>query len=127
MPDLEERKDILRAVGQRVSLSPSVDLSDIAAATDGFSGADLQALVYNAHLETIHASIASASNETRTIGTLSEEEPIEFIAVGGSSTAKVSSKAERSALEKRLRQIKQVSKTQVGSVKAEAATTKKKV
>lgn len=28
--------------------------------TEGFSGADLQAVVYNAHLEVVHASIAHA-------------------------------------------------------------------
>ncbi|KAF5386195.1 hypothetical protein D9615_002287 [Tricholomella constricta] len=126
MPNVEERKDILRAVGQRVSLSPSVDLSDIAAATEGFSGADLQALIYNAHLEVIHASIASTSNERDTVDLSTEENPIEFIAVGEPSTGNVSSKAERTALEKRLRQIRQASINEVGSVKTAILSTKKK-
>lgn len=36
-------------------------LDQIAAETEGFSGADLQAVMYNAHLEVVQASIASIS------------------------------------------------------------------
>ncbi|KAF2015951.1 AAA-domain-containing protein [Aaosphaeria arxii CBS 175.79] len=62
MPDLEERIDILKAVTAKVNLAPSLmDTSDagqnlraIARRTEGFSGADIQAVVYNAQLEAIH-------------------------------------------------------------------------
>lgn len=120
MPDLEERKDvrrinflyvtvlifncpqILRAVGRRVVLSSSVDLDEIAVATDGYSGADLQALLYNAHLEVIHDSIASTSDQGARVDKSNEGTPIEFKAIGGPPTSKVASKAEMSALEKRV-------------------------
>lgn len=57
-PDLEERVDIIRAIGKKAKLSEAVlqsdeDLAEIAKRTDGFSGADLQALVSNAQLEAI--------------------------------------------------------------------------
>ncbi|KAH8788366.1 hypothetical protein F5883DRAFT_707340 [Diaporthe sp. PMI_573] len=57
-PDLEERVDIIRAVGKKAKLSEAVlksdeDLAVIAKRTDGFSGADLQALISNAQLEAI--------------------------------------------------------------------------
>jgi peroxin-1 len=62
MPDVEERIDILRAVTRKLNLHPSIldaegngqDLREIAQRTQGYSGADLQAVVYNAQLEAIH-------------------------------------------------------------------------
>jgi peroxin-1 len=56
LPDLDDRIDILRALGTKLKLSQEVldNLPEIASRTDGYSGADLQALVYNAHLEAIH-------------------------------------------------------------------------
>jgi peroxin-1 len=62
MPSVEERIDILRAVTQKLRLAPSVletgkegeNLREIAQRTEGYSGADLQAVVYNAQLEAIH-------------------------------------------------------------------------
>lgn len=57
-PDPEERVDIIRAIGKKAKLSEAVlksdeDLAEIAKRTDGFSGADLQALISNAQLEAI--------------------------------------------------------------------------
>jgi peroxin-1 len=60
LPNFEDRIDILRALGKKLKLSEEVQngpeggLHAIATRTDGYSGADLQALVYNAHLEAIH-------------------------------------------------------------------------
>lgn len=56
MPDQNDREDILRAVSTKLDLTHDVEkrLADIAMRTEGFSGADLQALMYNAHLEAIH-------------------------------------------------------------------------
>ncbi|KAF2707141.1 peroxisome biosynthesis protein-like protein (PAS1/Peroxin-1) [Pleomassaria siparia CBS 279.74] len=62
LPNLEERIDILKAVTRSLNLAPSLlqsgdsgeDLREIAQRTEGYSGADLQAVVYNAQLEAIH-------------------------------------------------------------------------
>jgi peroxin-1 len=56
LPNEEDRIDILQALGKKLHLSDEVldNLPEIASRTDGYSGADLQALVYNAHLEAIH-------------------------------------------------------------------------
>lgn len=63
MPDVDERIDILKAVTRKLHLAPSIlstdpaspeNLREIARRTDGYSGADLQAVVYNAQLEAIH-------------------------------------------------------------------------
>lgn len=79
MPAHEDRLDILQAVSGKLKLDESVaqaqneqSLAEIARRTDGYSGADLQAVVYNAHLEAIHdmlgptgeSSAQSASDET---------------------------------------------------------------
>lgn len=40
-----------------MKISPDVSLEDIAKQTEGFTGADLQALIYNANLEAIHQEI----------------------------------------------------------------------
>ncbi|OSD00321.1 AAA-domain-containing protein [Trametes coccinea BRFM310] len=70
MPDAEERKEILEALSRKVALAPSVDLAALAEETDGFSGADLQALMYNAHLEVVHDTISShvATSSTKSNG-----------------------------------------------------------
>lgn len=41
-----------------MTFDPSIDFEYIASETEGLSGADLQAVVYNAHLEVVQASIA---------------------------------------------------------------------
>ena len=65
MPALEERIDILKAVTSKLRLAPSIlnlesegeNLREIAQRTEGHSGADLQAVVYNAQLEAIHDAL----------------------------------------------------------------------
>ncbi|KAJ9655151.1 Peroxisome biosynthesis protein pex1 [Neophaeococcomyces mojaviensis] len=72
MPNQSDREDILRAVSTKLHLMPEVEakLSSIAERTEGFSGADLQALMYNAHLEAIHDLLGDLSgNKTKVNGT----------------------------------------------------------
>lgn len=40
-----------------MTLAPEVDLVEFANKTEGFSGADLQGFLYNAHLEAIHGAV----------------------------------------------------------------------
>ncbi|KAK8255299.1 P-loop containing nucleoside triphosphate hydrolase protein [Phyllosticta capitalensis] len=62
MPDEEERLDVLKAVTRKLRVSPEVldvsqtqhSLREVARRTEGYSGADLQAVAYNAQLEAIH-------------------------------------------------------------------------
>jgi len=81
-------------------VSPTVDFDEIASRTEGFSGADLQALLYNAHLAVIHSSIL----ETPTISSSSQNDntPIEYAIIGGPSGQTVLSKAEETALQRRV-------------------------
>ncbi len=63
LPNFEDRLDILKAISKNLKLAPEVvdeqrqGLWEVAERTEGYSGADLQAVVYNAHLEAIHDQI----------------------------------------------------------------------
>lgn len=62
IPAFDDRLDILRALAKKLTISTDVlseksssrNLSEVAERTAGYSGADLQAVIYNAHLEAIH-------------------------------------------------------------------------
>lgn len=62
LPNLDDRTDILQALSKKLHISRSVlhasdaheSLVEVARRTEGYSGADLQAVIYNAHLEAIH-------------------------------------------------------------------------
>ncbi|SPN96660.1 probable peroxin-1 [Cephalotrichum gorgonifer] len=59
LPNIEDRLDILKAMAKKVRLEKDLEESDagfaeLARRTEGFSGADMQALVSNAQLEAIH-------------------------------------------------------------------------
>lgn len=61
MPNESDRLDILRAVSEHLRFDGYVvngdgdqTMTEVARRTQGYSGADLQAVVYNAHLEAIH-------------------------------------------------------------------------
>lgn len=72
LPGFEDRLDILRAIiGRNLKVAPEVmmegrrqqqqqrGLYEVAGRTEGYSGADLQAVVYNAHLEAIHDQLGT--------------------------------------------------------------------
>ncbi|EPQ54978.1 AAA-domain-containing protein [Gloeophyllum trabeum ATCC 11539] len=105
MPDMEDRRDILGAVSRKVTVAPSVDWDEIACETEGFSGADLQALVYNAHLDVVHSNIPNGVASRVGGDACNDEVELEYTVLGGAATTKVVSKAEEAAMKRRLRQI----------------------
>ncbi len=95
------RQQILKAVAGKVKLAASVDLDEIAEATEGYSGADLQALLYNAHLEVVHQAISDLP--AADVPSNRDEVPIEYNIVGGPKEgSKVASKATEMALQRRV-------------------------
>ncbi|CAK3849560.1 related to AAA+-type ATPase [Lecanosticta acicola] len=69
MPNEEDRLDILQAISGKLKLAPSVadgtgsqSLEEVAKRTEGYSGADLQAVMYNAHLDAIHDVLGSTTD-----------------------------------------------------------------
>ena len=75
LPDEEDRVDILRALSKKLHLDPHLtssagsgrDLTEIAQRTEGYSGADLQAVMYNAHLEAIHDVLGDGQGTAHTM------------------------------------------------------------
>ena len=57
----ESRVEILKALSNGVPLAADVDLEQLAAATEQFTGADLKALLYNAQLEAVHNSLGTST------------------------------------------------------------------
>lgn len=53
--------EILKVLSAGVPMAADVDLEQLAAATEQFTGADLKALLYNAQLEAVHNSLGSSS------------------------------------------------------------------
>jgi len=73
LPDAAERLDILRALSKKLKIHSRVladddsrrNLSEVARQTEGYSGADLQALIYNAQLEAIHIVLGDYKGTVR--------------------------------------------------------------
>jgi len=72
LPDVDDRLDILRALSKKLRVNSRVladdeshrSLAEIARRTEGYSGADLQALIYNAQLEAIHSVLGDHKGTT---------------------------------------------------------------
>ncbi|XP_030003125.1 peroxisomal ATPase PEX1 [Sphaeramia orbicularis] len=71
-PDLEARVEILKALSTGVPMAADVDLEQLAAVTEQFTGADLKALLYNAQLEAVHSSLGTGAPHELTSGSDSD-------------------------------------------------------
>lgn len=95
---------ILDALRRKVTLSEDIDVQEYARLTEGYSGADLQALVYNAHLDAVHASIAdSEAHKPLPTSNVESTSAPTYASFGGTSSASVLSRADQSVREKRVR------------------------
>ncbi|KAA8544695.1 hypothetical protein F0562_019457 [Nyssa sinensis] len=62
-PSQHERLDILTVLSRKLPLDSDVDLDAIAHMTEGFSGADLQALLSDAQLAAVHDLLGGANSD----------------------------------------------------------------
>jgi len=95
---------ILDVVARKLALDAEVDLSEYAGRTAGFSSADLQALLYNAHLDAIHESITDRPVETGNQHNgkpARGDSPLKVVTLGVSAGT-AQSKAEEQALQRRV-------------------------
>lgn len=83
-------------------MTPDVDLSYYAEITEGFSGADLQALIYNAHLEVVHSSLENTVNHESDDGHLVNDEKLQYTSFGGPTSQRIMSRAEEDGLTRRV-------------------------
>ncbi|BGP21579.1 peroxin-1 [Rhodotorula toruloides] len=130
IPNEQDRLEIMESAARKIHLSPSVSLASYASRTAGFSGADLQALIYNAHLDAIHATIAPAVDANGQVeGTGAggktdyEGGDIKYVVLGGNEDEKVLSRAEQATVNKRLEQIMSAMKEASRSRTMKAAAT----
>ena len=84
-----------------------MNLEAIAKATDGFTGADLQALVYNANLEAVHEAIDQKPENNPEKGSAADEgEKIPYVTFSREgSEKKVLSAAEEMAIQRQVREL----------------------
>ena len=77
-PDAEDRADIMRCLSRKLNLDPSVDLAAIANAVmlDGYSGADLGAILADAQLIAAHEAL-EALDLNRTSGLMINNDHID--------------------------------------------------
>ncbi|KAJ2438855.1 Peroxisome biosynthesis protein pex1, partial [Coemansia sp. RSA 2424] len=102
LPGPADRADILARHAARLRADRHIDWPALAARAEHFSGADLQALVYNAFLAAVHEEIESSDTfEATTASSLTSALPAEFAAIGGNK-ALLASPVERAKLAERL-------------------------
>jgi len=91
----------MQAIARKIELAVDVDLGYYAEATEGFSGADLQALIYNAHLEVVHSSLEIPSREKENSET-TEDITLKYTSFGGAAEEKILSGAEQDSMNRRV-------------------------
>jgi len=108
IPSLEDRREILRTLSAKVPMEDPDDLDDLAKVTEGYSGADLQAVLYNAHLAGIHEYIdsekAKMNDQDKTNIPNGASNITKFVEIGGSSNF-IRSLADKEDLQKRISMI----------------------
>lgn len=116
----------MQAHARKVPISHDVDFDHLADATEGFSGADLQALLYNAHLEVVHENIGGGQISVSTLPAtatgssgsskdhLVDDTSIEYTSFGGpaQNNDAVKSRAEQMSAHRRVRIKPLLRKTQ---------------
>lgn len=94
IPSAEERLDILISVTQsgKMVLEDDCDLEEVAGNTEGFSGADLQGLCYNAYLKAVHRNLeASVDTGTKESNEVINTPQLDYIALNFKAQALSSS------------------------------------
>lgn len=107
MPSQADRLDILKAIARKVHVASDVDLAHWAQRTDGYSGADLQALVYNAHLEAINERIRD-EEQPHAITRPDDTPNVSYVALAPTNEAQApttQSHAQKAALADRLQRM----------------------
>ncbi|KAH7654466.1 peroxin-1 protein [Dioscorea alata] len=72
-PTWQERLDILTVLSKKLTLASDIDLGMIASMTEGFSGADLQALLSDAQLASVNELVNNKNNKEHN---MYEEKPV---------------------------------------------------
>ncbi|RIA82621.1 P-loop containing nucleoside triphosphate hydrolase protein, partial [Glomus cerebriforme] len=108
IPTFQERIEILKALSRKMELNEDIDLSYYAEKCEGYSGADLQALLYNAHLKAIHEAIDTEKSleKSKSNPDGNDMQFISLNAKSAKSAATVLTVAEKGQISQRLALIK---------------------
>lgn len=63
MPDANDRKEIFQKLSQNLCLSDDVDVDQISQLTEGYTGADIQAILYSSQLAAFNESLEKKSEK----------------------------------------------------------------
>ncbi|KAJ1950630.1 Peroxisome biosynthesis protein pex1, partial [Linderina macrospora] len=97
------RADILQRQATKLKVSDEVDWKNIASRTEDFTGADLQALVYNAFLESVHEMTDKHKAVTAGAGTSDGDDELKHAEFAvAKSSAKPLSAVEKTQMAERL-------------------------
>jgi len=72
-PTTDERIEILHSLSRKLHMSKNVNLESLAKETEGFSGADLGALIADAQLIAAHQALEEAGQRANSILTITED------------------------------------------------------
>ncbi|MEW5301673.1 MAG: hypothetical protein WDW36_004518 [Sanguina aurantia] len=72
LPEEGERQAVLRALSRNLAMAPGVDLAVLASMTDGFTGADLGALLSEAQLASVHQRLEERQQQQETASAIQQ-------------------------------------------------------
>ncbi|KAM9925546.1 hypothetical protein OXX80_010876, partial [Metschnikowia pulcherrima] len=118
MPNYFDRLGILSCVCEKMNLSKDVRLEDIASQTEGYSGADLQGLGYNAYLKAVHEKL---SDEEGFAAGHSDEfaKGNNYFVIDSTSTKSKITSHKNASLSKQIENLTEMTLTQKNSTKVE--------
>ncbi|KAH3668474.1 hypothetical protein OGAPHI_002228 [Ogataea philodendri] len=96
LPDFENRLDILQTVATKFQIAPECQLETFARQLEGYSGADLQAFVYNSYLRAVHDNLDQIT-KSATKESSGQDTKVQFfsmmkgVSVGADLTKKIDS------------------------------------
>lgn len=94
----------MQVYSRKILIGDDVDLDHYARLTEGFSGADLQALLYNAHLEVVHSTLDRHENNNKNNESVSHTEQLQYQIYNPPSEPRAVTKAEQDNIARRVGQ-----------------------
>lgn len=121
-PSWRERMDILTVLSRKLPLSNNVNLETIASMTEGFSGADLQALLSDAQLASVHELLDSVDGDKSGRMPLISDELLKSVASKARPSVSVAEKHRLNGIYSQFLDLKKSVTTQTRDSKGKRAT-----
>jgi peroxin-1 len=123
-PSMSERCEILQVLSQKLPLADDVDLEELAALTDGFSGADLQAVLSDAQLESVHTFLDTPKEISSTSSATTSAEGMQKPLITMSQLQATALKARPSVPESERRRLNDIYESFLGARSSASSKTK---